>query len=102
MKTLLQYLTNLYRRWKAQRAVTIPPGYFKGYRRLAKADQHREPGKCWACKHAVARVTWHCDLETPCQWEPCYKVDEITKADYKLGDRLQFGWIRLPAEEDDI
>ena len=86
---------------KAQARWTIPHDYLKGYRRLLPRVADIEEGKCWACRHAVAYVSWWCDrAEQGCKFEPCYTIETTTKRD-RCSDRWIVGVPPLPREKSD-
>jgi hypothetical protein len=100
MINILKHHYNRFLQWRARCAANrvrhIPNEYFKGYRRLAKTpeDVMSHKGKCFACKHAVAYVTWHCDMiKHGCKWEPCHNMKELTTADLNAGYSR---WLGLP------
>jgi hypothetical protein len=75
----------------------LPRSYFKGYRRIAKDYHVIEAEKCWCCKHQIAYVTWHCELKGKCNWERCYVMSELTKADKLSGGNKM---LDLPPEPE--
>ena len=96
----MKWLRRIFRR-KPQEPSVIPANYFGGLRRLAPTRADVEEGKCWCCKHAVAYVSWWCDLER-CKWESCFVAEELNKKDLRKGkDGLlpsYHRWIGLPDE----
>lgn len=78
--------------------VSVPDSYLKGYRRLAESKQHalEHQGKCYACKHAVAYVTWHCEKQDGCKWEPCFSKEEIGAKGWLSKLFLSSRWLDLP------
>lgn len=108
-----------FRHWRAARALErarraaqkvrhIPDSYFVGYRRLARTRSDIQGEHCWNCRHAIAHVSWWCDIGASykwagCKWEPCYVEDELTEADLKAGGSkncLMGRWLGLPTDTD--
>ena len=86
-------LEQFVRRFHPKRKVS--DNYLKGYRRLAYTGDKIEKNKCWCCRHAVAYVTWWCELDK-CEWQPCYNINELNKRDYRAGCKWVGGWTGLP------